>query len=178
METDVYAFGCIYYAVSLLTDPSASVTRLVQIFFNAVPSAEENPYRIFNLVTSATHPPRLEDPKMQESLWQLINDCWKSRASERPTMNQIVDMIKLFITPAQGMAQVLETSFSSLPETYQLPTTASSSLPAASISSHPILALLPTPVPPLPETFQSLLAIATEVLYTLLKCQFTVIDKC
>ena len=191
METDVYAFGCLYYAVSLLTDPSASVTRLVQIFFNAIPYAAEPPFLILTLVTSATHPPRLETPKMKESLWKLINDCWKFRASERPTMNRIVDAIKLFITPAQGshfqrhsefghstMAQVLETPFPSLPATYQLPTTASSSLPATSVSSPSILALLPVPVPPLPETFQSLLSIAIEVLYTLLKCQCTVTNIC
>ena len=102
METDAYAFGCLYYAVSLSTDPSASVTRLVQIFFNAVPYAGELPFRILTLVTSATHPPRLENPEMQESLWKLINDCWNFRASERPAMNRIVDSVKLFITPAQS----------------------------------------------------------------------------
>ena len=99
METDAYAFGCLYYAVSLSTDPSASVTRLVQIFFNSVPYAGELPFRIFELVTQGQHPPRLENPEMQESLWQLINDCWNFRASERPTMNQIVKTVKSF---AQG----------------------------------------------------------------------------
>ena len=95
METDVYAFGCLYYAVSLLSiDPSARITRPVQIFFNSVPYAGQLPHRIFVLVTSAIHPPRLEYPKMQESLWKLINDCWNFRASERPTMEHVVATIK------------------------------------------------------------------------------------
>ena len=51
METDVYAFGCLYYAVSLLSiDPSARITRPVQIFFNSVPYAGQRPHRIFVLV--------------------------------------------------------------------------------------------------------------------------------
>jgi len=100
--TDVYAFGCLYYAVSLLTDPSARVTGLVQIFFSSVPYEGELLFRIGWLVTTGERPPRLEKPKMQESLWKLINNCWNSQATERPPMNQIVEMVKLFITPAQG----------------------------------------------------------------------------
>ena len=96
METDVYAFGCLYYAVSLSIDPSARITRPVQIFFNFVPYAGQLPHRIFFLVTSAIHPPLLEDPKMRGSLWKLINDCWKFRASERPTMEHVVATIKSY----------------------------------------------------------------------------------
>ena len=103
METDVYAFGCLYYAVSLLTDPSASVTRLVQIFFNSVPYEGELPFRVGWLVTTGGRPPRLEDPKMQESLWKLINDCWNPQATERPPMHQIVKTVKEFyITSTQS----------------------------------------------------------------------------
>jgi len=86
METDVYAFGCLYYA----------------IFFNSVPYEGELPYRIGWLVTTGERPPRLEIPKMPESLWKLINDCWEFHTSQRPPMNQIVETVKLFITPAQG----------------------------------------------------------------------------
>jgi len=39
---------------------------------------------------------------MQDSLWELINDCWKSQATERPPMNQIVERVKSFVTPAPG----------------------------------------------------------------------------
>ncbi|KAF8335283.1 kinase-like domain-containing protein [Amanita rubescens] len=87
MATDVYAFGCLYYA----------------IFFNSVPYQGKSPLHIAWLVTAGKRPPRLEKPKMQDSLWKLINDCWKSDASEHLPMNQIVNRIRWFIsTSAQG----------------------------------------------------------------------------
>jgi hypothetical protein len=101
MATDVYAFGCLYYAVSLSTDLSARVTRLVQIFFNAVPYDGEVPFRIGWLVATGKRPPRLDKPKMQDSLWELISDCWKFHAADRPPMNQIVEAVKTFITLTQ-----------------------------------------------------------------------------
>jgi hypothetical protein len=121
--TDVYAFGCLYYAVSLSIDPSARVTRLVQIFFNSVPYYGELPFRIGWLVTRRELPPRLENPEMEGSTWDLIGKCWEWEPSNRPKMEEIVEMITSFIEPA--------------------------------------------------DTFQSLLAIATKVLYALLKYQCT-----
>ncbi|KAF8351828.1 kinase-like domain-containing protein [Amanita rubescens] len=82
--TDVYAFGCLYYA----------------IFFSSVPYEGELPFRIGWLVTTGERPQRLEKPKMQESLWNLINDCWKFHAADRPPMHRIVEMVQSFITPA------------------------------------------------------------------------------
>ena len=102
MQSDVYAFGCLYYAVSPSTDPSARVTRLVQIFFNSVPYEGESVYRIGWLVTNGERPQRLANPKMQDSLWELINDCWEFHASERPPMTLIVERVKLFIKSVQN----------------------------------------------------------------------------
>jgi len=101
MGSDIYAFGCLYYAVSLSIDPSARVTRLVQIFFDSVPYQGESPLRIAWLVTTGDRPPLLDNPEMEENLWKFINDCWASQATERPSMNQIVKTVTSFITPAQ-----------------------------------------------------------------------------
>jgi hypothetical protein len=98
--TDVYAFGCLYYAVSLSIDPSARVDKARQIFFDSVPYEKDLLFRIGRLVTAGKRPPRLRTPNMQDSLWKLINDCWKFHASERPPMNQIVEVVKLFVTSA------------------------------------------------------------------------------
>jgi hypothetical protein len=76
----------------------------VQIFFDSVPYEGEHHYRIGWLITSGKLPPRLKKPKMQDSLWELINDCWKFQASERPAMNQIVEKVVLYINaPGQIM---------------------------------------------------------------------------
>ena len=66
----------------------------MQVFFNSVPYKGELPFRIGWLITAGKRPPRLENPKIPERLWELINDCWNFRASERPPMNQIVETLK------------------------------------------------------------------------------------
>ncbi|KAF8331206.1 kinase-like domain-containing protein, partial [Amanita rubescens] len=171
MATDVYAFGCLYYAVSLSIDPSAHVTRLVQIFFNSVPYEGESPLRVGWLVTTGERPQRLENPEMEESLWKFINDCWNSQATERPPINQIVQTVKSFVTPTQWsyfrstMPRVAETSLPSLPKNHPLSISVSPAVPVI---------LPPSPAtsePPLPETFRSVLRTLREVLYTLLRHQ-------
>ncbi|KAF8331209.1 kinase-like domain-containing protein, partial [Amanita rubescens] len=73
-ETDVYAFGCLYYA----------------IFFDTVPFQGEGLLQIIGAVTSGTRPDRLESPRMEDNLWNLIQKCWTSKPLERPTMREVV----------------------------------------------------------------------------------------
>ena len=42
------------------------------------------------LVTAGIRPGRLDSPKMEESTWRLIMECWKPKPSERPAMEQVV----------------------------------------------------------------------------------------
>jgi len=75
METDVYAFGCLYYS----------------IFFNTVPFGKDcSLFRISWLVVNGKRPGRLETPKISEKTWKLIESCWKPKPSERPEIEQIV----------------------------------------------------------------------------------------
>lgn len=53
-------------------------------------------FRIDQLVTTGQHPNRLEFPKMEDDTWSLIQSCWRSDASERPTMQQIVIRLEEF----------------------------------------------------------------------------------
>ncbi|KAF8351796.1 kinase-like domain-containing protein [Amanita rubescens] len=78
-KTDVYAFGCLYYA----------------IFFGVAPFHEKNDFQILRLVMVGERPCRLENPKMADGTWNLITSCWISKPSERPTMAEIVEIMKL-----------------------------------------------------------------------------------
>jgi hypothetical protein len=42
------------------------------------------------LVTNGGRPDRLEDPKMEDETWDLVQSCWNYKPSERPTMEEIV----------------------------------------------------------------------------------------
>ncbi|KAF8322438.1 kinase-like domain-containing protein [Amanita rubescens] len=77
METDVYAFGCLYYA----------------IFFDAVPFREATGFQIVPLLMSGKRPDRLESPQMDDNTWNLIRSCWESIPSKRPKMEQIMESL-------------------------------------------------------------------------------------
>ncbi|KAF8737311.1 hypothetical protein AX14_013087 [Amanita brunnescens Koide BX004] len=79
MKTDVYAYGGLYYA----------------IFFDAVPFQGKNLLQIMASLTRGELPERLESPRMEENTWNLIQDCWKSKPSERITMDEIVEMLRI-----------------------------------------------------------------------------------
>ncbi|KAF8326438.1 kinase-like domain-containing protein [Amanita rubescens] len=93
METDVYAFGCLYYAV----------------FFGVVPYEGELPFRIGWLITTGERPARLENPGMQERHWELINDCWKFHVSERPTIHEIVRTLEA-LAPSSSLLPTTQSS--------------------------------------------------------------------
>ncbi|KAF8659931.1 hypothetical protein AX14_007498 [Amanita brunnescens Koide BX004] len=79
MKTDVYAYGCLYYA----------------IFFDVVPFQGKNQFQIMTSVAKRELPDRLKSPEMEDNTWNLIQNCWKSRPSERTTMDEIVEMLTL-----------------------------------------------------------------------------------
>lgn len=174
-ETDIYAFGCLYYAVSLSAYPSVRITRLVQIFFEYVPYAGKHPFQISHLVTSAKHPPRLESPNMEDKVWDLIEKCWEWEPSNRPKMQDIVETITSFI---QG-------SFSQRSERSTVPHVAETSLLSFPQNHPSSTSVLPTTLPPspatsepsLPETFRSVLATLRELAYPLLRRQWAAADN-
>ncbi|KAF8690276.1 hypothetical protein AX14_003037 [Amanita brunnescens Koide BX004] len=79
METDIYAFGCLYYS----------------IFFNTIPFGKNSTfYQVSWHIVNEKRPPRLESPKMEDKGWDLIQRCWKKEPSERPKMEQILSLLR------------------------------------------------------------------------------------
>ena len=52
-----------------------------------------NHYQIMRSVTSGLRPDRLENPRLEDEGWNLIQHCWKTKPSERPTMEQILETL-------------------------------------------------------------------------------------
>ncbi|KAF8624017.1 hypothetical protein AX14_011839 [Amanita brunnescens Koide BX004] len=77
MQTDVYAYGCLYYA----------------IFFDTVPFEKAHNLLIMRLVTDGMRPDRLDSPAMEDKTWNLISSCWKPNPSKRLTMEQVVKLL-------------------------------------------------------------------------------------
>ena len=49
--------------------------------------------QIHLLVAAGQYPSRLGSPKMDDVIWNLIARCWLRDPVERPTMDQIVEML-------------------------------------------------------------------------------------
>ncbi|KAF8351812.1 kinase-like domain-containing protein [Amanita rubescens] len=77
-KTDVYAFGCLYYA----------------IFFNTIPFYDIDDFQNVLPITGGKRPARLQRPEMNDMTWKLLQSCWKSIPSERPTMAEIVETLR------------------------------------------------------------------------------------
>ena len=45
------------------------------------------------LVTSGQRPERLNTPSMDDDAWNLIQRCWEYNPSDRPTMEEIVQIL-------------------------------------------------------------------------------------
>ncbi|KAF8343515.1 kinase-like domain-containing protein [Amanita rubescens] len=73
METDIYAFGCLYYAT----------------FFGSTPFHGKNEIQIFHLVAKGKRPDRLESPRMEDDTWHLIQRCWEPIPSKRSTIKDV-----------------------------------------------------------------------------------------
>ena len=60
------------------------------MFFDTVPFCDKYDYQIMRLLTSGGRPVRLENPRMDDDSWEIIQKCWKAKPSERPAMEQLV----------------------------------------------------------------------------------------
>ncbi len=78
---------------ALLNLSSCRVTCEYQTFFDTVPFRGTNDFQIMRLLAKGKRPDRLESPRMADSTWDLIQRCWESIPSKRPTMEQIMEML-------------------------------------------------------------------------------------
>jgi hypothetical protein len=90
-QTDVYAFGCLYYEVSSSHSTSRSLGEHVQIYFDITPYADLGEYQIIKRVTDGERPRRLETPRMGDVTWDLIQRCWAPNPSTRLNMQNVVE---------------------------------------------------------------------------------------
>ena len=98
MATDVFAFSCLYYAVSSGSRNCCThLIRPAQIFFDAIPFQKKNVFQISRLVTDGKHPDRLDCPIMEDDTWNLIKSSREPSPSDRPKMDEIVGKITSFI---------------------------------------------------------------------------------
>jgi len=79
LETDVYAFDCLYYA----------------IYFDTLPYEGKGAYEIVLLVARGEHPIQLASPRIDDHTWDLIRSCLEFIPPNRPTMEQIVKTLTL-----------------------------------------------------------------------------------
>jgi hypothetical protein len=112
--------------------------------------------QILRLVTKGKRPERLEHPRMEDTIWDLIHNCMETIPSQRPTMESIMMKLtsfKLF---------ELSTAYT------ELPPTASPSLPVipSSFSATPLSS--PATATLLSGVVYSLLARLNEVMSVLL----------
>jgi len=74
IQSDVYAFGSLYY----------------EIYFGEMPFKGTNPLHIAMRVVRGERPALPHQPYIGKRSWELIRDCWLQRMDERPTMDNIV----------------------------------------------------------------------------------------
>ena len=95
METDVYAFGCLYYAVRVDFHLICALnidSGPVQTFFDSTPFHDKTDHQIMRLVMQGKRPDRLESPgmvRMEDDTWDLIQRCWEPIPSNRSTIEEI-----------------------------------------------------------------------------------------
>ena len=90
-QTDVYAFGCLYYQVGFSYShihPAADDGP--QIYFNAVPFAESSQFQIMRHLADGERPIRLETPRMEDGEWDIIQRCWVAKPSVRLNVEDVV----------------------------------------------------------------------------------------
>ncbi|KAF8622398.1 hypothetical protein AX15_007050 [Amanita polypyramis BW_CC] len=73
-ESDVYAFGCLYY----------------DAHFGIVPFANAREIQIVMQVMDGKWPPRLSSPAMSDQTWELISNCWRKESVRRPTLETMM----------------------------------------------------------------------------------------
>ena len=68
--------------------------RLAKTFFGTNPFQEKKGFfEIMRAVLSGARPGRLENPRMEDDRWDLLQSCWEQNPSERPPMERIAAML-------------------------------------------------------------------------------------
>ena len=90
MEEDVYCFACTVFVVS--GEPMSfcqTYVRSLQMYNRSVPF-EPNPTAYEQGLQCLVEQGIIGRPKsMSQTVWELLQECWESDSSKRPTMQRI-----------------------------------------------------------------------------------------
>ncbi|KAI9567213.1 hypothetical protein HD554DRAFT_2269952, partial [Boletus coccyginus] len=97
-KTDIYSFGCIALQESSLTDSMAGPMLMsLQVLSGKQPWSElRGDSTIVLRLAKGDKPGRPESPALNDSHWNLIQDCW-SAIEERPAVEVIISTIQQFL---------------------------------------------------------------------------------
>jgi len=73
-ESDIYAFGSLYY----------------EIHYDTVPFAGSSKVQIMVFISRGVYPPRLIDPPLSDDEWGLIRHCWTKEPTQRPAIQDVL----------------------------------------------------------------------------------------
>ncbi|KAM6503099.1 Protein kinase-like domain containing protein [Amanita muscaria] len=78
-ETDIYAFGCLYYEIHYGILPFSDLSEY---------------YRIIRRVKMGTRPALHPHPRLDDHAARLINQCWDQNPFKRPRIEDVVDNLR------------------------------------------------------------------------------------
>ena len=98
-KSDIYSFGCVGLQVRVQLDTQVgSVLIFLQVLSGKQPWSEIRQDMAIVLHLAKGHKPgRPESPTLNDSHWNLIQDCW-SPMEERPTTEVIISTIQQFLS--------------------------------------------------------------------------------
>ncbi|KAF9441661.1 kinase-like protein [Macrolepiota fuliginosa MF-IS2] len=96
--SDIWAFGCVCYEVLMRLLPFHECSKSVHVIRKLLRG--EAPARSRELTTS--HPA----DKINDRMWELINQCWSSKPENRPTCQEVIQELEArAVTPEPLMDQ-------------------------------------------------------------------------
>jgi serine/threonine protein kinase len=96
--SDVYAFACVCYEVSFCFVSLLWYAKILEIMSGSIPFPElpQDTAVMFAVIEGKRplRPMSCTGTAVLDSLWELLNNCWKGRAEMRPTAPQIVQQLE------------------------------------------------------------------------------------
>ena len=95
-SSDVYAFGMLAYEVGssfhVVPRPCSSCA---QTFSGQIPFHDRQSAAVtVAVITANERPPRPGHQELSDQLWEMIQKCWQTNPSQRPTIREVVKFLE------------------------------------------------------------------------------------